>query len=80
MSNITSEIAYAVTAAVVIWLGFIKVLVPTFPLDAVLTALITLAGLYFGKRLVQKNRMFSNNERSQIVNNSPTGERGFDED
>jgi len=85
MSNITSELAYAVTSAAVIWLGFIKVFMPSFPLDAVLTALVTLAGLYFGKRLVQKNRMFINNEQtvhSEQLNNSvsPTGERGLSED
>jgi len=71
MSNITSEIAYALASAVVVWLGFIKVLVPTFPLETVLTALVTLAGLYFGKRLVQKNRAFGGGQ----YNNG-----GFDED
>jgi len=64
MSKLTSEISYALTALTVIALGFLKAYLPAYPHETTVTALVALAGLYFGKRLVQKNRMFNNYERS----------------
>ena len=60
MRKITSELAYAFTAVAVIGLGFIKVYLPAYPHETTVTALVALAGMYFGKRIAQKSKMFSN--------------------
>ena len=51
---IKSSIAYALTALAVIGLGFIKIKFPGYPHETTVVALVSLAGLYFGKRVAPR--------------------------
>lgn len=54
MKNIKSEIAYIIALFLIIGLGFVKVVVPTYPFGATIGTIVTLTLGLYGKRLIQK--------------------------
>ena len=60
--------AYALSAAAIIILGFVKVKVPLYPIETVVTGIVTITIGYLTKRVVQRGRMFTNNEQNKKMN------------
>ena len=56
---IKSWIAYALSTVAIIVLGFVVVKIPTYPIETVVTAIVAITLGYFGKRVVQRGRMFT---------------------
>ena len=57
---IKSWTAYALSTVAVIVLGFVKVKIPAYPIETVVTAIVTITLGYFGKRLAQRHKKLQN--------------------
>ena len=75
---IKSWIAYALSTVAIIILGFVKVKVPSYPIETVVTGVVTVTIGYFTKRDVQRGRMFTKNVQSGKMNAANNG--GLNED
>ena len=80
---IRSWVAYIISTLIVVGVGFVRVYMESFPIETVVTAIVAITLGYFGKRVVQRGRMFTtgsaftNNEQRV---NGVTKRGGFSED
>jgi len=55
---ITSSCALVIALIIIVLGGFSKVVLPRFPYDAMVTAVVALTSAYITKRIVQKMKQF----------------------
>jgi len=58
LKKIKSELVFLVVLIFLVGLGFIKVVIPTYPHEPTMWGIITLTLSFFGKRLIQKRPNF----------------------
>lgn len=66
LDKLKSELAYLIGLASIIGLGFVKVVVPSYPFAAVIGGIITLTLGLYGKRLIQKRPEYGGYNESEI--------------
>lgn len=63
LSKLKSELAYLIGLVAIIGLGFIKVVIPSYPFAATIGGVITLTLGLYGKRLAQKHMNFNGSSK-----------------
>ena len=66
LNKLKSELAYLIGLMSIIGLGFVKVIIPTYPFAAVIGGIITLTLGLYGKRLIQKRPEYGGYNEDEI--------------